>query len=323
MKTPNLLATIALVSVCSVPGALGQSYPSRPVRIINPFPAGGGLDYLIRPIAQKMSENLKHAVIVDNRPGANGQIGSDLTAKAPPDGYTLLAGTTGALPMNAVVQVNLPYDPVRDFAPVSNFAESAFLLTVHPSVPARSVKEFIVLAKARPGEITYASFGTASSPHFGGELFNMMAGVKLLHVPYKGSAPSLGALMAGHVMSSFDSMQSIMPQVRAGRLRALGLAAAKRSPAAPEVPTISESGLPGFEVGSWYGLLAPAKTPREIVARLHAEIVKTLGVPEIRDRITSVGTEPLGNSPEEFAAQIRNDLVKWGKVARAANIRAE
>jgi tripartite-type tricarboxylate transporter receptor subunit TctC len=303
--------------------ASAQTYPSKPIRIINPYPAGGGMDFLIRPISQKMGENLKGTFIIDNRPGANGMIGMELAAKAPPDGYTLVVSTTGAMPMNAAIYPKLPYDPVRDFAPISNFADSAFVLSVHPSVPAGSVKDFIALAKARPAQLTYASFGMGSSPHFGGELFSMMAGVKLIHVPYKGSAPSVSALVAGEVMSSFDSMQSTMPFIRAHRLRALGIAALKRSPAAPDVPTISEAGVAGFEVGSWYALLAPANTPREIVMRLHAEVVRALAVPEINAHIRSVGTDPVGNTPEEFALQIRSDLAKWTKVAQTAKIRAE
>jgi tripartite-type tricarboxylate transporter receptor subunit TctC len=322
MRFPISLALSVLIGLIGIPSAFTQGYPSKPVRIINPYPAGGGMDFLIRPLSQKMGESLKATFIVDNRSGANGIIGMELAAKAPPDGYTLVVSTTGAMPMNASIYPKLPYDPLKDFAPISNFAESAFILSTHPSVPVRSVREFIALAKARPGEITYASFGIGSSPHFGGELFRLMTNVKLVHVPYKGSAPAVSDLVAGHVMSSFDSMQSTMPFIRANRLRALGIAALKRSPAAPDIPTISEAGVPGFEVGSWYGLLAPANTPREIVMRLHAEVVKALNAPDMRDRLASVGTEPLGNTPEAFAEQIRNDMVKWGKVARAANMRA-
>jgi len=300
-----------------------QSYPSKPVRIINPFAAGGGMDVLLRPIAQKLSESFQQPFIVDNRPGANGMIGSELVAKAAPDGYTLLGGTTGALPMNAAVYSKLPYDPVKDFAPISNFAESAFILSVHPSVPAENVMELVALAKSRPGQLTYASFGVASSSHLTAELFSMLAGIKLVHVPYKGSAPAVADLVAGQVMMIFDSMQSQMPQLRAHRLRALGLAAPKRSPAAPDVPTLAEAGLPGVEGGSWYGLLAPAGTPRAIIDKLHAEILRALAAADIRERLDSVGTEPVGNTPEEFALQIRNDIVKWGRVVRAANIRAE
>jgi tripartite-type tricarboxylate transporter receptor subunit TctC len=318
MRIAYLLCIVA--AIIGAGPAAADDYPAKSIRIINPFPAGGGLDFFMRPLAQKLSESLKTPVIVDNRPGANGAIGAELGAKAAPDGYTLLAGTTGALPMNAALRKKLPYDPIKDFAPISNVAESAFLLTVHPSVPARTVQEFIALAKARPGQISYASFGVGSSPHFGGELFSQMAGVQLLHVPYKGSAPSVAALLSGEVMASFDSMQSVMPHARNNRLRPLGLGALKRSPAAPDLPTISESGLPGYEVGSWYGLLAPAGTPKEIIVKLHAEVVKALAAADIRERIVSTGAEPLGNTPEEFAAQIRDDLVKWRRVATEAKM---
>ncbi len=322
-RFPCLIAAAVLSGLIGFPPASAQSYPSRPVRIINPYPAGGGMDFLLRLIAQKMGDSLKGAFFVENRPGANGIIGTEIAAKSPPDGYTLVMGTTGSMPMNASLYPNLPYDPVKDFAPISNFAESAFVLSVHPSVPARSVKELIALAKARPGEITYASFGIGSSSHFGGELFSLMAGVKLMHVPYKGSAPAVSDLLAGHVMSSFDSISATMQYIRANRLRALGIAAPKRSPVLPEIPTISEAGMPGFAIGSWYGLLGPANTPREIVVKLHAEMVEALALPEIVERIKSVGAEPLGNTPEEFAAQLRGDIIKWSKVAREANIRAQ
>jgi tripartite-type tricarboxylate transporter receptor subunit TctC len=278
---------------------------------------------LLRPLTQKMSEGLKQQLIVDNRPGANGMIGMEAGAKAPPDGYTLVVGTTGALTMNVSIYAKIAFDPIKDFAPISNFADSAFILSVHPSVPANNVKELIALAKARPNQVTYATFGVGSSAHLGTELFSSMAGVKMVHVPYKGSVPMVTDLVAGHVMMSFDSMQSVMPQIRVKRLRALGIAAAKRSPAAPDIPTISEAGLPGFELGSWYGILAPANTPREIITRLHSEIVKGLMAPEVSERIKSFGAEPVGNTPEEFAAQIRGDIVKWAKVVRAANVRAD
>jgi tripartite-type tricarboxylate transporter receptor subunit TctC len=317
-----VLAAIATLLV-GLPHAAAQGYPSKPVRIINPFAAGGGLDVLLRPLAQKLSEGLKQPVVTDNKAGANGMIGSELVAKAAPDGYTLLAGTTGALSLNSIVYPKLSYDPLKDFAPISSFAESGFLLSIHPSVPAQNVQELIALAKARPGELTYASFGVASSSHLLAELFSMVAGIKMVHVPYKGSAPAVVDLLAGQVMLMFDSMQSQMPQVRAKRLRALGLAAVKRSAAAPDIPTLAEAGLPGVEGGSWYGLLAPAGTPREIVERLHAEVRKALAYPELRERFESAGADPVGNTPEEFAAQIRADIEKWGRVVRAADIRAE
>jgi tripartite-type tricarboxylate transporter receptor subunit TctC len=317
---------IDIVFVCSalVAGlAHAQSYPAKAIRVINPYTPGGGVDALFRPLAQKMSEGLKQQIVVDNRPGANGMIGMEAASKAAPDGYTLVVSTTGALTMNVNVYKKIPFDPVRDYVPISNFAESAFILAAHPSVPAKNVKELVALAKARPEQVTYASFGVGSSAQLGMELLSMLSGIKLIHVPYKGSVPMVTDLVAGHVMLSLDSVQSLMPVIRDRRVKALGIAAAKRSPAAPDIPTIAESGLAGFEVGSWYGLLAPAGTPRDIITRLHAETVKALATPEVRERFQSFGTEPLGNTPEEFATQIKNDIAKWGKVAKAANVRAD
>ena len=322
--------SIALsLSVCALPHADAQTspgtqgFPAKPIRVINPYTPGGGIDAILRPLTQKMSENLKQSIVVDYRTGANGMIGLAAGAKSPPDGYTLVVGTTSALTMNPAVYSKVPYDSIRDFSPVSNFAEAAFMLTSHPSLPARNVKELVALAKARPKELTYASFGVGSINHFGTELFSSMTGVKMLNVPYKGTSPAIADLLAGHVMLLFDSVQATMPHIRANRLRALGLAASKRSPAAADVPTIAESGVPGFELVSWYAILAPAGTPRDIVLRLHGEIVKALAAAEVRERFESFGTDPIGSTPEALAAQIKGDLVKWEKVARAANIRAD
>ncbi len=317
---------IGIVFVC---GALAaglahaQSYPAKAIRVINPYTPGGGVDALFRPLAQKMSEGLKQQIVVDNRPGANGMIGMEAAAKAAPDGYTLVVSTTGALAMNVSVYKKIPFDPIKDYVPISNYAESAFILAAHPSLPAKNIKELIALAKAKPEQLTYASFGVGSSAHLGMEMLGMMGGVKMIHVPYKGSVPMVTDLVAGHVMLSLDSMQSVMPVIRDRRVKAIGIAAAKRSPAAPEIPTMAESGLPGFEVGSWYGLLAPAGTPRDIITRLHAEVVKAIGSAEVRERFQSFGSEPIGSSPDEFATQIRNDIAKWAKVAKTANVRAD
>ena len=303
--------------------AQAQPYPSKPVRIISPFPAGGPADAMLRPLAQKMSEGLKVQCIVDNRPGANGIIGTELAVRSPPDGYTLVLGSTSSLPMNAAIYAKLPFDPIKDLVPISAFGYSVQMLTVHPSLPVATVKEFIALARARPGEISVASPGIGSAPHFALEMFSTMTNTKVLHVPYKGGAPALAEQMAGQVMAYFGSMQSAMPQIQAKRLRALGVAALKRSPAAPEIPTIAESGVPGFEVGGVFGLLAPAKTPRDIIAKLNAEILRVVALPEYANGLKAVGTDPMGTTPEEFAEIIRNDMPKWAKVAREANIRAE
>lgn len=319
MKMRQVLAALLWVPAL----AQAQGYPVKAIRVINPYTPGGGVDALFRPLAQKMSEALKQQIVVDNRPGANGMIGMEAAAKAAPDGYTLVVSTTGALAMNVSVYKKVPFDPVRDYVPISNYAESPFMLAAHPSVPAKNIRELIALAKSHPEQLTYASFGVGSSAHLGMELLSMLAGVKMIHVPYKGSVPMVTDLVAGHVMLSLDSVQSLMPVLRDGRVRAIGIAAAKRSPAAPDIPTIIESGLPGFEVGSWYGLLAPAGTPPEIIKRLHAEVVRALASSEVRERFQSFGSEPLGNSPDEFAAQIRSDIAKWAKVAKSANVRAD
>lgn len=323
MRISRLFTAIIASGLMGLPPASGQSYPAKPVRIINPYPAGGAADSLLRPIAQKMGESLKATFVIDNRPGANGIIGTEVAAKLPPDGYTILMGSTSSLPMNAATYPKLPYDPNRDFAPISTFMYSSLLLLVHPSVPAGSVKEYITLAKARPGQITCGSFGIGSTAHFAIGLVAMMTGAKLNHVPYKGSAPLIIDLLAGQIESSFDSMQNAMPYIRAKRVRALGLAASKRSPVAPDIPTISEAGVPGFEIGVWFGLLAPANTPRDIVMKLNAEVVKALSHPDIRGIYASTGAEPLTNTPDEFAALIRSEMVKWAKVARAAKISAQ
>jgi tripartite-type tricarboxylate transporter receptor subunit TctC len=315
--------TIVFAAAWFATTACAQNYPAKAIRVINPYTPGGGVDALFRPLAQKMSEGLKQTIVVDNRPGANGMIGMEAAAKAPPDGYTLVVSTTGALAMNVSVYKKISFDPIRDYIPISNFAESAFILAAHPSLPAKNIKELIALAKAQPNQLTYATFGVGSSAHLGTELLSTMAGIKMIHVPYKGSVPMVTDLIAGHVMLSLDSMQSIMPAIRDRRVRAIGLAAARRSPAAPDIPTMAESGLPGFEVGSWYGLLAPAGTPRDIITRLHAEVVKAVGSAEVRERFQSFGSEPLGSSPEEFAAQIKSDIAKWAQVAKTANVRAD
>jgi tripartite-type tricarboxylate transporter receptor subunit TctC len=303
--------------------ALAQTYPSKPVRVILPYPPGGSSDPLVRAIAQKLSEAFKMNFVVDNRPGANGIIGTLALIKSPPDGYTIALGSSSTMPMNAAIYPNLPYDPLKDFAFISSFSYSPLILVVHPSVPVYSVKAFIALAKSKPNQIIYASFGIGGVAHFGAELFSHMAGVKMVHVPYKGSGPSTVDLLAGQVMATFDTMQNAMPYVRAKRMRGLGVASLKRSDAAPEIPTIDEAGVPGYEVGTMFGLVAPAGTPRDIIMKLNAEMARAVAQPDLAQRMTSVGTEPMANSPEEFAELIRKEMGKWAKVARDANIRAE
>lgn len=303
--------------------AAAQAYPARPVRIIVPFPAGGGADLWARIIAQRVSETLAQNVVVDNRVGASGIIGTEIAAKALPDGYTLLMGTTGTHATNSVVFRKLPYDPVADFSPITNFVDTPFMLVGHPGVAVSSVSDLVRLARAKPRELSYASFGNGSSAHLVGELFKSTAKIDLVHVPYKGGAPAMTDLLGGHVAVMFNSLPAVVPQIKAGRLRGLAIASARRARSAAEVPTFAEAGLPGVEGGSWYGLFAPARTPAAIVDKLHAEVSVLLRQPEIEKRLLAEGADAIGNTPREFAGQIRADIVKWGKVARDAGIQPE
>ena len=313
---------VVAAAVCAQP-ACAQPYPSKMIRIVNPFPAGGPADTIVRPIAQRISEGLKVQCLVDNRPGVNGILGSEFVVRSAADGYTLVVGSTSSLPMNAAIYPKMPFDPVRDLAPISAFSYTPQVLVVHPSVPAKTVKELIALGRAHPGQLIYASPSVGASPHFAAEMFSSMTGVKMLHVPYRGGALVVPDLVAGRVMLYFDSMQNSTPLIRANRVRALGVAALKRVQSAPDIPTIDESGLPGFEVGTLFGLLAPVGTPREIVLRLNAEVVRVMALPDIRERLIGAGAEVLGNTPEEFAAIIAADMPKWAKVAKDAGIKAE
>lgn len=318
-----LLALTAIGSVAGAGPVAAQNYPTRPVRVIIPFAAGGGLDIVLRPLLQKMSESVQQNFIIDIRSGANGIIGTEIGAKSPPDGYTLIGATTGTITINPNVYAKLPFDPARDLAPVTNVGSASFVMVVHPSLAARNVREFVALAKRRPGELTFGSPGIGGTNHLGAEYFLQTTGIKMVHVPYKGSQPLIVDLVGGHVMMGFDSIMATLPQIRAGKLRAMGIAAARRSPVAPEIPTIAEAGGPEFVLGSWYGLLAPAGTPRDIIAKLHAEVVNALAIPELRERYVSTGLDPVGSSPEQFAAEIRDDTARWGRVARAANVHAD
>ena len=320
------LILLALTVIGSIVGAgpvAAQNYPAKPVRVIIPFAAGGGLDIVLRPLLQKMSESVQQNFIIDIRAGANGIIGTEIGAKSPPDGYTLIGATTGTITINPNVYAKLPFDPARDLAPVTNVGSASFVMVVHPSLAARNVREFVALARRRPGELTFGSPGIGGTNHLGAEYFLQTTGIKMVHVPYKGSQPLIVDLVGGHVMMGFDSIMATLPQIRAGKLRAMGIAAAKRSPVAPEIPTIAEAGGPEFVLGSWYGLLAPAGTPRDILAKRHAEVVKALAIPELRERYVSTGLDPVGSSPEQFAAEIRDDTARWGRVARAANVHAD
>jgi tripartite-type tricarboxylate transporter receptor subunit TctC len=299
--------------------AHSQTYPSKPIRWIVPFPPGGSTDILARVVGQKLTEAWGQPVIIENRGGAGGTLGAAEAAKAAPDGYTLLMGAIHhTIAMS--VYPKLPYDFSKDFAPITVVANVPNVLVVNPSVPANNAKELIAYAKANPGKLSYGSAGTGTAHHLIGEQFNLLAGVDIVHVPYKGSAPAIADLMGGQVQVMYDTIASALPHIKAGKLRALAVAPGKRSSAMPEIPTLSEAALPGFDVTTWFGALAPAKTPPEIVARLNKEMVDILKMPEVAKRLADVGAEPVGNTPEQMAAQIRRETEEFGKIVKQAKI---
>jgi tripartite-type tricarboxylate transporter receptor subunit TctC len=302
---------------------LAQTYPSKPVRMIVPFPPGGATDIVARLIAQKLTESWGMQVIVDNRAGAGGTIGSDLAAKSPSDAYTILMGTSSTHAVAPSLYSKLPYDPVRDFAPITLVASATILLAVHPSLPTKSVRDLIALAKKQPSALSFASSGSGGISHLVGEHFNSVAGVKMVHVPYKGDTPALIDLVSGQVHLMFGTAVSFLPYVKAGRLNALAVTNPKRSPIVPDVPTVAESGLPGFEALQWFGILAPAGVPKDVIAKLHADIVKSLRLPDVRDRMTSLGAEVVGSTPAEFAAFQKADTAKWAKVVKASGAKID
>ena len=314
-------AVLLLASLCA--SVQAQTYPApRPIRLIVPYVPGGGVDFVGRTVAQKLSETWNHAVVVENRPGGGTNIGSELVARAAPDGHTLLVGGVPNT-ANMTLLKKPPYDVVKDFTPVTRLTTAPNLLVIHPSVPARSIRELIALAKARRGELTYASAGIGSSNHLSGELFRIMAGVDIVHVPYKGGGAAVTDLLAGQVSMYFSTTPSSMPFVRAGRLRALAITSAQRSPIVPDVPTVAESGLPGFEQSAWHGLLAPSGTPQAVVGKLHDEIARILRLPDITERLAMQGVDVIASSPAEFSAFIRQDVAKYAKLIKTAGIRIE
>lgn len=309
-----LWLTLFMASTCEA------AYPERPIRLIVPFAPGGGNDLIARVIAQKLSDRMSQPVIVDNRAGAGGNIGADIAAKAQPDGHTLLLISVSFV-INAALQPKLPFDPLKDFSAVSRMAGAPLVLVVHPAVPAKSVSEFIVLAKSRPGQINYASSGTGSATHFAMELFMAMTGTMLTQVPYKGTGPSMVATAAGEVQSTFNSIPPSVPYIHSGRVRGLGLSSQRRFPLLPEVPTFAETGLPQYTFGSWYGILAPARTPSAIVERLNREIAAVMQLPDVREKVAGFGAEPLSGSSKDFAQYLAKDIAQWSKVVRERNIR--
>ena len=299
--------------------ASAQQYPLKPVRVIVPSSPGGGTDIVARIVTPELSKRLGQQFVVENRAGAGTMIGIEVASKAAPDGYTLLMGLS-TLAINSALYKKVPYDPVKDFAPITVAASSGSIIVVHPSVPVKSVKELIAFARTRPGQMNYASAGTGTYPHMTMELFLSMAKLKMVHIAYKGTGPAMIDMLAGHTAVMAGTMVTTVPQIRAGRLRGLGITTTARNSAAPEIPTVAEAGLPGFESTQWYALLAPAGTSRDIVNRLHGEMVKILQQPDVKQRFASDGADVVGNTPERFAAYIKSELAKWEKVARDAGI---
>ena len=319
------LGAAALASVClGTSGlAVAQSYPERPVKLVVPFPPGGPTDGMARIIGQKLAEKWGHPVIIENRGGAGGGIAAESVAKSAPDGYTLFFGTTGTQTINPSLYAKLAYDPVKDFVPISLVATTANVLVVNPSLPVKTVKDLIEYARANPGKLTFGSAGNGSSNHLAGELLKSMAGIEMVHVPYKGSAPALNDLLGGQLSMMFDVLSTALPQVASGKTRAIGVTSPKRSSIAPEVPTIAESGLNGYEVVIWFGVLAPTGTPATVVNRVSADLAAILKTPEMQERLAKIGAEPAGTTPEQFAAIMRADTAKWSKVVKASGARVD
>src|SRR5688572_18634979 len=313
----------AAVTIGAHTSAAAQAYPQKPIRLVVGVPAGGTTDVVARLVGQKLGEQLAQQVVIENRGGAGGNIGAELVAKAPPDGYTLFLATIGTMTINPSLYSKMPFDTLRDFAAISQLTSMPQLLVVHPSVPVKSVKELIAYAKARPGQLNFASGGAGTAIHLAGELFKTMAGVEMVHIAYKGSAPAMTDLISGQVTVMFDQILTALPHVKSGRLRALAVTTEKRSPAAPQIPTIAEAALPGYAVTTWHGLLAPAGTPREIVNRLSSETARALQSPDIRDRFAAQGVDPISSTPEQFAAMMKSELEKWRKVIAASGTKID
>jgi len=310
-------------ALLAVSVASAQSWPSKPIRWVVPFAPGGTTDILARTISEKLTIALGKPVIVENNPGAGGGVGAVQTAKAAPDGYTIMGGTISTHAINASLYKALPYDPVKDFAPITLIARVPNLLVVNPDVPAKNVRELIALMKANPGKYSFASSGNGTSQHLSGELFKSMAGVDMQHIPYKGSPPALQDVVSGQVTMTFDNITTAWPLAKAGKLRALAVTTARRSPIAPDVPTLAEAGLAGYEIGSWQGVFAPAGTPADIVKRLNVEIVKIINMPDVREKLVNLGAEPVGDTPDEFAALVKSEGAKWAAVVKQSGARVD
>ncbi len=320
MKLLSRIAAALLFALLS--SAQAQTYPAKPIRLVVPFPPGGPTDILGRVIGAKLAEAMGQPVVIDNRGGAGGGLGADNVAKSPPDGYTILLGTTGTHTINPNLYSKLPYDPIKDFVAVTLVVKYINILVVNPNVPVKSVAELIALAKQKPGEVTFGSAGNGSSNHLSGEMLATMTGVKMQHVPYKGSGPALNDVIAGQLTFMFDQYSTVAPNVKAGKLRAIGVTIPKRHALLPEVPTVAES-VPGFEVSGWYGVFVSAGTPRDIVNRLNSEFSKIMKLPDIHERMATLGWDPVTNTPEQFSAQIKAELATWADVVRKSGARID
>jgi tripartite-type tricarboxylate transporter receptor subunit TctC len=310
----------AAISALTCGTASAQQYPAKAIRMVVGFAPGGGTDLVARIIGAKMNENWGQPVLVDNRAGATGTIGADLVAKAPPDGYTLLMGHVNSHGIAPNIFKKLPYDAERDFAMVAYVGYVPNVLVIHPSIPARNVKELIAIAKAQPGALNYASSGVGSTQHLAGELFTLLTGVKIIHVPYKGSGPAVVDLLAGHVSMNFDTMPPVLPHIKSGRMRALALTTPKRSPQLPDVPTMMEVGLKGFDMTNWYGVMAPGKTPRDIVVKLNGEVNRIVRLPDAKSKLEEAGTQLDPMTPEQFSSFLHSEIAKYAKLVKAANV---
>jgi len=316
-------ALLAAAVLAGAAAADAQNYPSRPVKLVVPFPPGGPLDATGRLIAQKLTDAWSQPVVVENKPGAGGNIGADLVAKSAPDGYTILLGALSTHAVNPTLYANMPYDPVRDFVPITLLATTPNVLVVNPALPVNSVKELVAYAKAHPGKLSFGSGSNGSAGHLAGELFKVDTGTDIVHIPYKGGAPATQALLAGDVQFMFDNLANATPQVKAGKLRALAVTTAERSKLAPELPTMAEAGLPGFDISTWYGLLAPAGTPKDVITRWNMDVVRILNTPEMRERLAAQGAEAAPTTPEQFAAFIRSEIPKYARIVKASGAKVD
>jgi tripartite-type tricarboxylate transporter receptor subunit TctC len=319
MAAAAVFAALGLAGV----SAGAQEYPSRPIKLVVPFAAGGGSDIVARTVAQKLAESLGQPVVVENKPGAGGNIGTDQVAKAPPDGYTIVMGVFGPIAVNPSLFSKLPYDPIRDFEPITQAVTVTNMLAVHPSVPASTVAELIEYGRKNPGKLASATGGTGTAGHMASELFKSMTKLDMAVIPYKGAAPAVNDVLGGQVPMTFEALLSTLPHVKAGKLKAIAVTTSTRSSLLPNVPTIAEAGLKGYDANNWYGFLAPAHTPKPVIDKLNREMVKVLALPDVKEKLAGVGAEPVGNSPQEFAAVIRADVAKWKRIVQETGAKAE